>query len=141
MHAPRVAADLAVLNEVALDVRLEVDFDLLTAVGAGDEKGVVHGQSAKGTVSAQPSAPSALSPFDPGSRRGASQSWSPFRTRAARGRGDSSRRAPRVRPDPACFAALIDAGPVARRASLRRSCEPRRSPLSAHRKGAAIRHP
>src|ERR1700722_11601366 len=109
MHAPRVAADLAVLDEVALDVRLEIDLDLLTAVGARDEKGVFH--------------PSG----------GASRSWSPAPTRAARGLGDSSRRAPRARPDPACCAASIDAGPVARRASPRRSCEPRRSPPSAHR--------
>jgi hypothetical protein len=30
------------LNELALDVRLEVDLDFLTAVGARDEKRVFH---------------------------------------------------------------------------------------------------
>jgi hypothetical protein len=35
---PGVAAHLAVLDERAADVRLEVDFDLLAAVRTGDEE-------------------------------------------------------------------------------------------------------
>jgi hypothetical protein len=41
-HAPRIAADLAVLDEAAADVRLEVNLDLLAAVRARDEELVVH---------------------------------------------------------------------------------------------------
>ena len=36
-HAPGVAAHLAVLDEGATHVRLDVDFDFLAAVGAEDE--------------------------------------------------------------------------------------------------------
>jgi len=37
-HTPRVAADFAVLDERAADVGLDVDLDLLAAVGTGDEE-------------------------------------------------------------------------------------------------------
>jgi len=39
---PRVAADLAILDEFPQDIRLEEDLNLLTAIGAGDEKVVFH---------------------------------------------------------------------------------------------------
>jgi hypothetical protein len=40
--APRIAADLAVLDEAAFDVRLEVDLDLFTAVRTGHQELIVH---------------------------------------------------------------------------------------------------
>jgi hypothetical protein len=36
-NVPRIAADLAILNEDAGDVRLQIDLDLFTAIGTGDE--------------------------------------------------------------------------------------------------------
>jgi hypothetical protein len=36
VHAPRVTADFAVLDEGAANVRLEVELDLLAAVRTGD---------------------------------------------------------------------------------------------------------
>ena len=41
-HAPRVAADLAVLDEAAFDIRLHVDFHRLAAIRARHEMLVVH---------------------------------------------------------------------------------------------------
>ena len=41
-HPPRIAADLAVLNEAAGRIRLHVDLDLLAAVRTRHEKQVVH---------------------------------------------------------------------------------------------------
>ena len=41
-HAPRIAADLAVLNERPPDIGLEIDLDLFTAVRAGDGE-LIHG--------------------------------------------------------------------------------------------------
>jgi hypothetical protein len=41
-HAPRIAADLAVLHESTRHVGLEIDFDLLTAVRTRDEELIVH---------------------------------------------------------------------------------------------------
>ena len=40
--APRIAADLAVLNEAAVDVRLDVDLHLLAAVRARHDEPIVH---------------------------------------------------------------------------------------------------
>jgi len=40
-HAPRIAADFAVLDEAAADVRFEIDLDLLAAVRARDEE-LIH---------------------------------------------------------------------------------------------------
>ena len=40
--APWIAADLAILDEAALHVGLEIDFDLLAAVRTGDKKLIVH---------------------------------------------------------------------------------------------------
>ena len=40
--APRIAAHLAVLDERAAHVGLDVDLDLLSAVRTGDDEGVVH---------------------------------------------------------------------------------------------------
>ena len=40
--APWIAADLAVLNEAAMDVRLDVDFDLLAAKRTGDQEFIWH---------------------------------------------------------------------------------------------------
>jgi hypothetical protein len=40
--APRAAADLAVLHERSANIRLDVDLDLLSAVGTGHQKVVVH---------------------------------------------------------------------------------------------------
>src|SRR5437867_11777009 len=42
-HPPRVAADLAVLDETASRIRLDVDLDLLAAVRAYDKEEIVHG--------------------------------------------------------------------------------------------------
>ena len=44
-HQPRVAADLAILHETAVDVRFHVDLNLLAAKRAGDLERVVHGAS------------------------------------------------------------------------------------------------
>src|SRR5882762_3346156 len=41
-HPPRVAAHLAVLDERAVDVGLDVDFDLLAAVRAGHREPIVR---------------------------------------------------------------------------------------------------
>ena len=41
-NVPRIAADLAVLNECASDVRLQIDLDLFTAIRTGDEVRIVH---------------------------------------------------------------------------------------------------
>jgi len=38
LDAPGIAADLAILNEAASDVRLDVDLDLLAAKRTGDQK-------------------------------------------------------------------------------------------------------
>jgi hypothetical protein len=40
--APWIAADLAVLNEAAMDVRLDVDFHLLAAKRTGDQELIGH---------------------------------------------------------------------------------------------------
>jgi hypothetical protein len=40
-HSPWIAADLAVLDEGASDVGLEIDGDVFAAIGAGDGKLVV----------------------------------------------------------------------------------------------------
>ena len=40
-HAPRVAADLAILNEAALYVWLDVDLHLLATIGTRHEKLVI----------------------------------------------------------------------------------------------------
>ena len=40
--APWIAAHLAVLNEAAVDVRLDIDFQLLTAIGARHQELVWH---------------------------------------------------------------------------------------------------
>jgi len=40
--APRIAADLAVLDEAAGHLGLDVDLDLLAAIGTGDKKLVIH---------------------------------------------------------------------------------------------------
>ncbi len=42
-HAPRIAADLAILDEAALDVGLDIDFHGLAAVRTGYEMLVIHG--------------------------------------------------------------------------------------------------
>ena len=42
-QAPRVAADLAVLNERAPDVRFKKDLDALAAIRAGHDEVIVHG--------------------------------------------------------------------------------------------------
>jgi hypothetical protein len=39
-NAPGIAANLAVLNQAAFDVRFDVDLDLLAAKGTDDEKRV-----------------------------------------------------------------------------------------------------
>jgi hypothetical protein len=41
-HPPGIAANFAVLDEAALDVRLEIDFHLLAAVGTHHEEQVFH---------------------------------------------------------------------------------------------------
>ena len=41
-HAPRIAADLAVLDEAAAHVGLDVDLDLFAAVRAGNQEAIVH---------------------------------------------------------------------------------------------------
>ena len=51
-HEPRVTADLAVLHEAAMDVRLDEDLDLFAAVGAGNEEVVgikAHGSALRGS--------------------------------------------------------------------------------------------
>jgi hypothetical protein len=40
--SPRVAAHFAILNKAADDIGLDVDFDLLAAVGTRHDKSVVH---------------------------------------------------------------------------------------------------
>ena len=46
LDAPWIAAHLAVLNEAAVDVRLDVDFQVLAAKGTRDQELVWHfGQS------------------------------------------------------------------------------------------------
>jgi len=47
-HQPRVATDLTVLHETAMDVRLDEDFDFFAAVRAGHDK--VGGIGAHGSV-------------------------------------------------------------------------------------------
>src|SRR5205085_9169088 len=42
VHAPRVATDLAVLHERPPHVRLDVDLDILAAVGTVDDEVIVH---------------------------------------------------------------------------------------------------
>jgi hypothetical protein len=42
MDSPWIAAHLAILNEAALDVRLDVDFRAFAAKGTCDEKLVWH---------------------------------------------------------------------------------------------------
>jgi len=42
VDAPWIAANLAVLNEAAADVRLDVDFQLLAAKRTGDQELVWH---------------------------------------------------------------------------------------------------
>src|SRR5205823_426514 len=41
-HHPRVATDFTVLDEAVANVLLDIDFDALAAVGAGDPKYIVH---------------------------------------------------------------------------------------------------
>src|SRR5262249_36210824 len=50
---PGVAADLAVLNEAAADVGLEIDLDLLAAVRAGDDELVHEGKQRSGSTRGQ----------------------------------------------------------------------------------------
>jgi len=40
LNAPGIAADFAILDEASLDVRFDVDLDLLAAKRAGEDKGV-----------------------------------------------------------------------------------------------------
>jgi hypothetical protein len=42
LDPPWVAAHLAVLNEAAVNVRLDVDFDVLAAIRTGDQEVVWH---------------------------------------------------------------------------------------------------
>lgn len=44
LNAPWIAANLAVLNETAVDVTLDVDFQLLAAKRTRDQELVWHGQ-------------------------------------------------------------------------------------------------
>ena len=48
-----MTADLAVLDERAPDIRLEVDLDNVTAVGARDQKLIVHQSMADQLVAKQ----------------------------------------------------------------------------------------
>jgi len=51
--APWIAADLAVLNEAAMDVRLDVDFHLLAAKRTRDQELVRHVPESYCTASAK----------------------------------------------------------------------------------------
>ena len=52
-HPPGAAADLAVLNETAREIRLDIDLHVLPAIGTGYEKLVFHDPSVDARIFAE----------------------------------------------------------------------------------------